>query len=295
MKKISLLLGQVLMTGLAIVGCQKTNKPVSGNNNDNNDDTDTGDEVEIVIDGDFSDWDAFTATSEDGTVYVDKDIAKEYDALKILKVTSDDGYVYVYTEIASDKIYTDSGIGRGDSYEGTGGKNPAPGPLWIYLDVDNKPETGFLPHGVKELDDFMFTEIGCEHALQLYLIRPTETGIVDMSWCQTNQFVSGAENGSSIDDAYDWPKDDPNGKDGYGWNHENDNRHVTYDNFAAGAAGAVTPIEFAISRDTITADYPDAGGSFRIGVAYQGGNAEGAWVWTGRIPSSGKPFVLTLK
>ena len=71
MKKISLLLGQVLMTGLAIVGCQKTNKPVSGNNNDNNDDTDTGDEVEIVIDGDFSDWDAFTATSEDGTVYVD--------------------------------------------------------------------------------------------------------------------------------------------------------------------------------------------------------------------------------
>ena len=306
MKKCFSFLAVAAMACCAVVSCDKA--PNGGNGPDDEGGVTPGiSEVNISIDGDFSDWNAITESSEDGTVYFCASGADGYKNIRNLKATSDPDYIYMYFEVSASKIYMGSGGHHGDSWEGMGFATPAP--IWIYIDSDNNPSTGLLPHWVGDIDSggYAFSDLGFDNGLNLYTWIATETGLWDMGWQQSNVKIGSykdgdkeikVEDGTSIEDSqnYKWITDDY--PDGYGWSHLKDNTIVTFENFKTKISNGWAICELAIDRsllvDNNAVEGPDMT-EVAFGVANQCTSAEtGKGGWSGIIPSDRKPAVLKL-
>lgn len=113
MKKYLSFVAAASMACLAIVSCEKN--PDGGKDDGDNNPVTTPTEVNISIDGDFSDWNAITETSSDGTVYFCATGAEGYKGLRNLKATSDEDFIYMCFEVSTSKIFMAEGGHHGDS------------------------------------------------------------------------------------------------------------------------------------------------------------------------------------
>lgn len=288
------------MTCCAIVSCNKEN---SGNGGDNHGNGGNGGdkptEVNISIDGDFSDWDAITETSPDGTAYFCAQGAEGYTGIRNLKATSDADCIYMCFEVSTSKIPMKEGGHHGDSWDGMG--FPTPAPLWIYIDSDNNPATGLKPHWVGDVDlgGLAFDEFQFDNGLNLYTWIATETGLWDMGWQQANVKLQSelTPDGFTIDsnEFYNIKTDDY--PDGFGWNHEKDNTIITFENFKTKVNGAWSICELAIDRTLLVDNEAKEGPQMTeiaFGVANQCSDTDGKGGWSGIIPGDRKPAVLKL-
>ncbi len=290
------------MACCAVMSCDKDEPKGNngGNNGDDNNGKDNPTEVNIAIDGDFSDWDAIKETSADGTVYFCKDGAEGYKNIRNLKATSDADFIYMYFEVSASKIYMGEGGHHGDSWDGIGTPNAAPAPIWIYIDTDNNSATGLTPHWIGDVDlgGLAFSDFQFDNGLQIYNWIATENGLWDMGWQQNNVKLDIVEDGTSIEDSqnYTWKTDEY--PDGYGWNHLKDNTIITFDNFKTKISNGWAICEFAIDRtllvDNMAVEGPEMT-EIAFGVANQCTSAEtGKGGWSGIIPGDRKPAVLKL-
>lgn len=286
------------MACFSVLSCSE--KPGDDNKGDDNQDpVETPTEINIAIDGDFSDWDAVTETSEDGTVYFCAEGAEGYKNIRNLKATSDASYIYMCVEVAVSKIKMDAGGHHGDSWNGAGFKWPY-NPIWIYIDSDNNPATGITAHMIgADLDSAapVFSDFGGDNFVQIYNWIATETGLWDMAWSQVNVKLAEVEDGDSIDNGSKWPTTSEY-PDGYGWDHNKDNTVITFDNFKTKLNGQWAICEFAIDRSLLVDNKANVGvqtSEIAFGVANQSGGADGSTGWSGIIPSDRKPAVLKLK
>lgn len=290
----------------AVISCGKDDPKGNGGENGGNEKPVT-DVVNISIDGDFSDWDAITKSSEDGTVYFCKDGAEGYKNIRNLKATSDPDFIYMYFEVSASKICMKEGGHHGDSMDGMGFASPAP--IWIYVDSDNNSATGLKPHWIGDIDKggLAFSDFQFDNGLNLFTWIAPETGLWDMGWQQANVKISSymdgdkevvVEDGTSIEDGtnYKWITDEY--PDGYGWSHFKDNTIITFDNFKTAVKDNGWAIcELAINRALLVDNNGVAGPDMKeiaFGVANQSASAEGNGGWSGIIPSDRKPAVLKL-
>ena len=289
------------MACCAVMSCDK-DEPKGNNGGNNGDDNNGGDkptEVNISIDGDFSDWDAITETNADGTVYFCADGAEGYKGIRNLKATSDADCIYMYFEVSTSKILMAEGGHHGDSWDGMG--TTTPGPIWIYIDSDNNPATGLTPHWVGDVDlgGLAFSEFQFDNGLNLYTWIATESGLWDMGWQQCNVKLPSTivADGTSIEsnEYYKWKTDDY--PDGYGWNHEKDNTIITFDNFKTKVNGSWSICELAIDRALLVDNEAKEGPQMTeiaFGIANQCSDTDGKYGWSGLIPGDRKPAVLKL-
>lgn len=297
MKKCFSFFAVAAMACCAVVSCDKDNSKDDGGSNAGNNPGTVPSVVKISIDGDFSDWDAITESSEDGTVYFCASGAEGYKNIRNLKVTSDPDYIYMCVEIATNKIKMAEGGHHGDSNEGAGFAWPY-NPFWVYIDSDNNPNTGIITHFVGDIDTGgpVFSDFAADNFVQVYNWIATETGIWDMAWSQINFKDVVVEDGDSIDNCYKWPASAlcPNG---LGWAPSLDNLFVTFENFKTKINGGWAICEFAIDRAQLFNNNSEQGTEMTeiaFGLANQSGNPEGATGWSGIIPGDRKPAVLKL-
>lgn len=296
MKKYLSFVAAASMACLAIVSCEKN--PDGGKDDGDNNPVTTPTEVNISIDGDFSDWNAITETNSDGTVYFCATGAEGYKGLRNLKATSDEDFIYMCFEVSTSKIFMAEGGHHGDSWDGMGTKTPAP--LWIYIDSDNNPATGLKTHWIGDIDlgGLAFDDFQCDNGLNLYTWIATETGLWDMGWQQANVKLAEVADGESFESSenYLWKNDDY--PDGYGWNHLKDNTIITFENFKTKVNGSWSICELAIDRallvDNNAKEGPDMT-EIAFGIANQCTDTEGKGGWSGIIPGDRKPAVLVLK
>lgn len=292
------------MACCATVSCNKANQPDNGGKPDGGNEPggDKPAEVNINIDGDFTDWDVITETNPEGTVYYCAEPAEGYNSVRNLKATSDEDCIYMCFEVATSKILMAQGASHGNSWDGMGEGVPVPGALWIYIDSDNNPETGILPHWIGDVDNggLAFDEFQFDNGLNLYTWIAVETGLWDMGWQQANVKLPSeiCPDGTSIEDSnyYSWKTDDY--PDGYGWNHEKDNTIITFDNFKTKVNGAYAICELAIDRTLLVDNEAKEGPQMTeiaFGIANQNSDQSGKWGWSGIIPGDRKPAVLKLK
>lgn len=291
MKKNLLRFAALLMAGSAMaISCGKENGGNQGGGGSNTDSDDDGD-VEIVIDGEFNDWKNVTAESEYCVVGESDPALKK---IKVVKATSDDVYLYFYTEIAVDVIqHSESAHIGGNSNDGHGDKSP--GPLYIYFDADNDPETGFYPHLNGETGKPYVEGLGLEMGFELYLFISTKEPDkgAQLGWSQVVVAPAKDAEGNAYDCAGDyyqqsdwWSLKDPEG----GWNPEFDNIAPSFDNIASALSGGVAKIEFAIQKDVLPVEI--TGKKVSFGVAFANSSEQASWgTYTGLVDK----MTLTLR
>lgn len=298
MKKYLSFFAAAVMASCAVVSCNKPN---------NDDDPEEPEEpvstdVEIAIDGDFSDWAAITETSADKKVYFCADGADGYKNIRNLKATSDENCIYMYFEVAASKIYMADGYAQGNSWDGIPGLKAESWaqPIWIYIDSDNNPATGLKCHWVGEIEDGgpAFSDFQFDNGINIYTVINRQTGRWEMGWQQCNVKLAEVEDGTEINSSSYWDIKTDDYPDGYGWDHNKDNTLITFDNFKTKVEGGWCICEIAIDRTLLVNNQAKEATNvteIAFGIANQRTSAEGtAGGFSGIIPGDRKPAVLKL-
>lgn len=308
MKKIFMILGTCLMAALVVISCSKPNN--SGKNNGKEDEKENEKEgnepeantVEIVIDGDFSDWDQITAEAAAKDEFIDIKKASDNDSpIKVIKAASDKDNVYIYAEVEKSSLAHSAICGEwGSSMDGVEGfrGDAANDPVSeeeiafnLFFDPDANPETGFLTY-VDEEENPLIPGLGCEQASQNLFFWNLTTSKVGCAWSQTNvgpvKYREDAEsewlpydyNGDyfqqdnwdseNIFHRYGWQNDGysdagvaiDGGADGTG-----DNIAPAQGNLASKLVGEIVYIEFSIGKDDLV-NYKSSFTEYAWGVCY---------------------------
>lgn len=100
---------------------------------------------DIIIDGNFDDWDALSNGTFSEYVRRLENDNYDYRGELRLKLTSNESYIFFYTELNFDNIFIASGgpYSSGDSITGFSPSHPGtPGAFWLYLDSDLSDDSG---------------------------------------------------------------------------------------------------------------------------------------------------------
>ncbi|MBR4826286.1 MAG: hypothetical protein IKZ91_00175 [Bacteroidales bacterium] len=291
MKKNFFRFAALLMAGsLLAFSCEDKPTPDDPNNPGGKEEPEvTGPSVKVVIDGDFSDWDAITAdvAGTDDYLAVLKETAPE--AIPIIKTSSDALNVYFYVELFVDALPQNSICSEwGDSYNGTPEKgysgdgtaeqdknfhhNP---PLNIFIDPDGKESTGFYTY--QDGDDAAIPGLGCEMCAQQICFYNFEKKKFCIAWNQVNigpETLDGAPydyNGTFFQED-DWNLDTAVPQ--WGWqNYDNsgtgDNIAPRPENIKSVVVNETTVrMEFAIEKSEIV-NLPDDATEYAWGICYR--------------------------
>jgi len=211
------------MAGLMIfASCQKNNsqKKSSGGGGGNTPSEDV-DAPKIVLDGQFSDWDAITAEVAKSNQYADMKTGSSDDPIQVFKVTNDAENVYFYIEYLADLLpQNDVCSTWGDSYNGTpegGYRQENCGEnddafrevMHLFIDPDGNDRTGFYTFQSQEegSEDPAIPDLGCEMCAQFFMFFKPSTQLASVAWEQTliGPTVMGAHDGGGV------PVGDPTG------------------------------------------------------------------------------------
>lgn len=292
MKKNLLRFAVLFMAGaMTALSCNPDVDPKDNPGNDPGGNTDDPkDEVSIVIDGNFADWDKVTAATADAVV---GEPGTDLKKVKVVKATSDDTYIYFYTEISVDVIqHSESAHTGGNSNDGHGDETPAP--FYVYLDADSKAETGFYPHLNGDTKKPYVEGLGLEMGFELYLFISTkepEKG-AQLGWSQIVIAPTKDGEGNPYDSDGDyyqqsdwWSLKAPEG----GWDPELDNLAPSFENVASVLSGGVAKIEFAVQKDVLPIE---VGSEIAFGCAMANGGEKASW---GKYTGVVGPMKLKLK
>ena len=235
-----------------------------------------GEDVSIVIDGEFDDW--ANVTAEDDYCVVGNP-AGDAKKVKVVKATSDDTFLYFYTEVSVDVIqHSESAHTGGNSNDGHG--DSTPGPLYVYFDADNNADTGFYPHIDSQTNKPLVEGLGCEMGFELYLFISTKAPDkgAQLGWSQVVIAPTKDAEGNAYNcdgDFYQqgdwWSLKDPEG----GWDPNLDNIAPSFENMASTLSGGVAKIEFAIQKDVLPIAI--SGSTVSFGVVMANGSETASW------------------
>ena len=166
MKKVFMILASTLM--VAAISCSK---PADNTPSDDPEDPGQVDEDLITIDGKFDDWAKAQGVKTLNDLAANNNIEidgskQRVDALKTLKAVADPYYIYLYVEVDMSKTYA----GGVENWEGKILDPAHPGPIDIYIDADNKAETGGI--------QWVFSPCGWEYLFECGSFFAAEDGTV---------------------------------------------------------------------------------------------------------------------
>ena len=291
MKKNYLRFASLLVIGaMTAFSCGQKDNPTDGNGPGTDEPGDEPDEVQVVIDGNFSDWDKVTAENEYSVV---GNPTGDFKKVKIVKATSDDTFIYFYTEISVDVIqHSETARTGGNSNDGHG--DSTPGPFYVYFDADANADTGFYPHLNGETNKPYVEGLGLEMGFELYLFISTKDPDqgAQLGWSQIVIAPTKDGDGNPYDcdgDYYQqgdwWQLKSPEG----GWDPDLDNLTPSFENIASAISGGVAKIEFAVQKEVLP---KSVGKKVAFGCAMANGGEKASW---GQYTGVVGPMTLTLK
>lgn len=281
----------LLMAGAMIfTSCGKKDPDKQGGKDKENTEDVTKASVQIILDGQFTDWDQITPEVAGKDDFIDMIKASSSDPIRVIKTTSDINYVYFYAEISCDALPQTSICAEwGDSWNGAAGykgddKNDGIStglpPFNLFFDPDGDELTGFYTYAGTD-GQAAIPGLGCEMCAQNLMFFNPDTKKLGIAWNQTNIGPSQITNADGSVSAYnyhgtffqDWPDTViPQ----YGWQNgagdgKGDNVAPRKENIFSQLVSGWIKVEFAFDKNDIV-NLGDNDEEFAWGVCFRNGD-----------------------
>jgi hypothetical protein len=318
MKKLYIILLAAVTVAFMFSACQKPSNKPAGKDKDNDKEQqdqqggDSGNNVQISIDGNFADWDAITESVANNNDYVDMFKAGSDDPIQVIKIASDPDNIYFYFEFTAELLPQNEACGTWGSSFSENALDVEMGDddeefrevMHLFIDPDGKGSTGFLTFEDPEKEGTpAIGDLGSEMCAQFFMYFKPSTGNVCVAFEQTligptkvgpvgeNDQVDGDYTG---DFNYNgtfcqgWPDE---GEEAafplWGWQNfddsgAGDNDCPRPDNWKSGKldGSGVVKVEFSLDKDDIV-NLKDSDEELACGVIFDWDNREPIYQATG--------------